>query len=72
MQGLAHHFDDFEQQKDASYFGMWLFLVQEIMFFGGLFAAYVVYRVGRVWYLYSRRHDREVLDIPEAPEPEKN
>lgn len=43
--GLAHHFDDFEQQKESSYFGMWLFLVQEVMFFGGLFAAYVVYRI---------------------------
>ena len=43
--GLAHHFDDFDQQKEASYFGMWLFLVQEVMFFGGLFAAYVVYRM---------------------------
>ncbi len=42
--GLAHHFDSFEQQKESSYFGMWLFLVQEIMFFGGLFTAYLVYR----------------------------
>lgn len=41
---LLHHFDTVEQQKDASTLGMWLFLVQEVMFFGGLFAAYVVYR----------------------------
>ena len=39
-----HHFDDMEQQKEASGFGMWVFLVQEIMFFGGLFSAYLVYR----------------------------
>src|SRR4051794_34321487 len=39
-----HHFDDMEQQKDASSFGMWVFLIQEIMFFGGLFVAYLVYR----------------------------
>ena len=41
---LQHHFDTLEQQKEASTFGMWLFLVTEIMFFGGLFTTYVVYR----------------------------
>ncbi len=44
--GLAHHFESFEQQKESSYFGVWLFLVQEIMFFGGLFTVYLVYRTG--------------------------
>ena len=34
---LLHHFDTAEQQKDASTLGMWLFLVTEIMFFGGMF-----------------------------------
>jgi cytochrome c oxidase subunit III len=42
---LAHHFDSLEQQREASTFGMWVFLVTEIMFFGGLFTAYVVYRL---------------------------
>jgi len=41
---LQHHFDSLAQQKEASTFGMWLFLVTEIMFFGGLFTCYVVYR----------------------------
>jgi cytochrome c oxidase subunit 3 len=41
---LQHHFDDLEQQKESSTLGMWMFLVTEIMFFGGLFTAYVVYR----------------------------
>jgi len=41
---LQHHFDNMEQQKESATFGMWLFLVTEIMFFGGLFTAYVVYR----------------------------
>ena len=41
---LAHHFDSLEQQKEASTLGMWLFLVQEIMFFGGLFMTYLLYR----------------------------
>jgi len=40
----AHQFDDAEQQRDAATMGMWVFLATEIMFFGGLFASYVVYR----------------------------
>src|SRR5215468_3487858 len=39
-----HQFDDVEQQHDAASLGMWVFLVTEIMFFGGMFTAYVVYR----------------------------
>ncbi len=42
--GLLHHFDDPEQQLEASQSGMWLFLVTEIMFFGGMFIGYTVYR----------------------------
>ena len=41
---VAHHFDDAEQQREAGALGMWIFLVTEIMFFGGMFTAYVVYR----------------------------
>jgi cytochrome c oxidase subunit 3 len=41
---LQHHFDDMAQQAEASTLGMWVFLVTEIMFFGGLFLAYLVYR----------------------------
>ena len=41
---IAHQFDDAEQQRQATTLGMWLFLITEIMFFGGLFLAYVVYR----------------------------
>ena len=33
---LVHHFADLEQQKEASALGMWIFLVTEILFFGGL------------------------------------
>jgi len=40
----AHHFDDALQQREASTLGMWIFLVTEVMFFGGLFTAYVTYR----------------------------
>jgi cytochrome c oxidase subunit 3 len=41
---LQHHFDNMAQQAEASTLGMWVFLVTEIMFFGGLFMAYLVYR----------------------------
>lgn len=34
-----------EQQRETVTLGMWLFLVTEIMFFGGMFCAYLVYRV---------------------------
>ena len=41
---LLHHFATEEQQKDSSNFGMWIFLATEVMFFGGLFCAYLIYR----------------------------
>ena len=42
---LQHHFDTLEQQKESSSLGMWMFLVTEVLFFGGLFATYVLYRL---------------------------
>jgi len=44
---LLHHFATEQQQKDAASLGMWVFLATEIMFFGGMFCAYLVYRY---WY----------------------
>ena len=41
----AYQFEDLEQQHDAATLGMWIFLVTEVMFFGGLFAGYAVYRL---------------------------
>ena len=41
---LLHHFATKEQQKNAASLGMWVFLAQEVMFFGGMFCAYLVYR----------------------------
>lgn len=41
---LHHHFESLEQQRQSSSFGMWVFIAQEIMFFGGLFCGYIVYR----------------------------
>ena len=42
---LRHHFASVEQQKNSASLGMWLFLVTEIMFFGGMFCAYLIYRL---------------------------
>ena len=42
--GLQHQFEDMKQQEESVSIGMWVFLVQEIMFFGGLFTAYLVFR----------------------------
>jgi cytochrome c oxidase subunit III len=41
---VAEQFDDAEQQRTASTFGMWVFLATEVMFFGGMIAAYTAYR----------------------------
>jgi cytochrome c oxidase subunit III len=41
---LLHHFADAEQQRDAASLGMWVFLATEVMFFGGMFCAYLLYR----------------------------
>jgi cytochrome c oxidase subunit 3 len=41
---LAHQFDSLDQQIEASTLGMWVFLVTEVLFFGGLFVTYTVYR----------------------------
>src|SRR6266850_1971831 len=59
---LAEQFDDIEQQHKAAKFGMWVFLATEVLFFGGLFLAYTVYR-----YLYpdtftaASRHTEVIL-----------
>ena len=44
---LQHHFISAEQQFEASKLGMWLFLVTEVLLFGGMFVAYAIYRA---WY----------------------
>lgn len=45
---VAHHFDSADTQFDAGKLGIWLFLVTEVLLFGGLFAAFAVFRS---WYL---------------------
>src|SRR5205814_2429621 len=58
---VAEQFDDLEQQHSAAQLGMWVFLATEVLFFGGLFLAYTVFRS-----LYPRdfaaaSHHTEVL-----------
>lgn len=57
---LQHHFNTMGQQKEAAVVGMWVFLLTEILFFGGLFAAYMVYRV---WYFDAFAEASRSLDI---------
>ena len=59
-QGLQHQFVDMEQQRNASSLGMWLFLATEIMFFGGMFLAYLVYRY---WYYPEFAAGSRSIDI---------
>jgi cytochrome c oxidase subunit 3 len=42
---LVSQFDDMDQQREASTLGMWVFLLTELMMFGGLFTAYLIYRI---------------------------
>jgi len=61
---LAHHFESMEAQKEASLLGMWLFLVTEILFFGGALTAYMVYRQ---WYPDAFAHaSAEIAILPGA------
>ena len=59
---LQHHFDTMSQQKEAAVLGMWVFLLTEILFFGGLFVAYMIYRV---WY-FDARVNGPILDERES------
>ena len=42
--GVDHHYETWEQQHTANLLGMWIFLATEVMFFGGMFLAYLVFR----------------------------
>lgn len=56
---LSGHFQTEEQEKESCTMGMWLFLAQEVMFFGGMFAAYGVYRYlyHDAWFIASQSLD---------------
>ncbi len=42
---LREQFRDPEQQRETSTMGMWIFLITEVMLFGGLFTAFAVYQI---------------------------
>lgn len=56
-----HHFETEEQQREAGSFGMWLFLLTEIMFFGGMFFSYLLYRN---WYYDAFVSASNQLSVP--------
>ena len=57
---LQHHFSDVEQQRESAKLGMWIFLVTEILLFGGLFVFYAIYRA---WYPDMFHNAHLVLDV---------
>ncbi len=57
---LAEHFTDAEQQKESAKLGMWVFLLTEILLFGGLFCAYAIYRA---WYPDMFYNAHKHLDV---------
>ncbi|MEZ5360725.1 MAG: cytochrome c oxidase subunit 3 family protein [Candidatus Zixiibacteriota bacterium] len=58
---LAHHFSDVEQQQDSAKLGMWIFLLTEILLFGGLFVAYAIFRAWNPDMFYNAH---QYLSIP--------
>jgi len=56
---VAHHFDSAKTQFDSGRMGVWIFLVTEILFFGGMFCAFAVFRS---WYFEAFREAHHHLD----------
>ena len=57
---LAHHFSTMDQQVDSAKLGMWLFLLTEILLFGGVFVAYAVFRT---WHLDTFINAHKALNV---------
>ncbi len=54
---LQHHFTTAEQQADAGRIGMWLFLVTELLLFGGLFVGFAIMQsLHREAFVAAHRH----------------
>ena len=58
---IAHQFDDGVQQRRAVSLGMWAFLLNEIMFFGGLFGTYTIYRMLYPHAFHDGSHHLDVM-----------
>lgn len=57
---VEHHFYDAEHQRDSAKLGMWVFLLTEVLLFGGLFCAYAIYRS---WYPEMFYNAHQALDV---------
>ncbi|MFZ1685481.1 MAG: cytochrome c oxidase subunit 3 family protein [Candidatus Zixiibacteriota bacterium] len=57
---LAHHFSDVEQQRESAKLGMWIFLLTEVLLFGGLFCFYAIFRS---WYPDMFHNAHKALDL---------
>lgn len=57
---LAHHFSEVEQQRESAKLGMWIFLLTEILLFGGLFVFYAIYRA---WHPDMFHNAHKFLDV---------
>ncbi len=60
-QAFAVHYKERKQQDESYIVGMWTFLVTEIMFFGALFLAYIVFR--NIWPGELSEISREHLNV---------
>ncbi len=58
---LAHQFDDPQQQAEAVTLGIWAFLITEVLFFGGLFTGYAVYRANYPQAFAEASHHLDIL-----------
>jgi cytochrome c oxidase subunit III len=55
---VREQFATADQQRETATVGMWVFLVTEVMFFGGLFMSHIVYRL-----LHTAAFDRGSADM---------
>ena len=44
LHSLHEHYETLDQQQESASLGMWVFLVTEVMFFGGMITGYTAYR----------------------------
>ena len=59
---LNFPFEEPVHQRETALFGMWVFLVTEVLFFGGMFTAYLVYRFSHTQaFLEAGRHQEWYL-----------
>ncbi|HKJ70093.1 MAG TPA: cytochrome c oxidase subunit 3, partial [bacterium] len=58
---LQHHFSDAAQQQESAKLGMWIFLLTEILLFGGLFGFYTFYRAWNPEMFYNAHEHLNVV-----------